>query len=63
MAKIPNSSGVYNRVNIGLIAIGIACATLVPVNKVNTLLLNSEAGLKALIMPPSNFGFGVKCFS
>ena len=39
-ANTPNSSGVYSRVRIGLIAMGIACAMLVPVIKVMTFLAN-----------------------
>ncbi|MNH06935.1 hypothetical protein D3C79_663150 [compost metagenome] len=36
-ANTPKSSGVYRRVNKGIAAIGIACASVVPVISVNTL--------------------------
>ena len=42
---IPKSSGVYILVRIGLIAIGIACAIVVPVINVKIFLLNSDFGL------------------
>ena len=44
-ANIPKSSGVYILVRIGLIAIGIACAIVVPVINVKIFLLNSDFGL------------------
>ena len=37
-AKTPNSSGLYNRVRMGDINIGIACATVVPVIRDITFL-------------------------
>ena len=49
IANTPKSSGVYILVSIGLIAIGIAWAIVVPVIRVKTLRENSDFGFSRLI--------------
>ena len=49
-AKTPKSFGLYNLVKIGLIAIGMAWANILPVIKVKTFLLNSDFSLIVNLM-------------
>ena len=49
MANIPNSLGEYNLVKTGVVAIGIACAMVVPVIRVSTLRVNSDFGFNFFI--------------